>query len=704
MKKSKRIKISLPNRLNTLFFIVFVLFSVLILKLGVVQIVKGEDYQKELDRSANTVVDTPVPRGKILDRYGNVIVDNTPLRTITYTRKKGISTDEMLQVAMKLTAYIKMPVDKLTERDQKDFWLLKNKDEAEKLVSKSEDDKLQKDYKNDSKGYNKAYYNLQLERVTPENLKTLTPQDLQVLAIYKQMSSGYSMVPQTVKSIGVSEAEFAKVSEHLDELQGVDVTTSWERKYPYGDTLRTILGNISTEKEGIPADKLSYYLARGYGRNDRVGKSNLEYQYEDVLRGTKGKVQNIFDKNGNIVDQKVISQGQPGSDLVLSIDIELQQKVEKIVTDELLKAKQQPTGKFTDRAFAVMEDPKTGEVLAMSGKQLVKDPKTGKTKVVDFANGTFTSSYEMGSAVKGATLLTGYQNGAIYPDERFFDTPIKIKGTPKKSSYKNFGWINDLDALKYSSNVYMFRTAMALGHGNYVYDKPLSINKQAFTTFRNSFSQFGLGVPTGIDLPNEATGYKGSGTLPGNLLDLAIGQFDTYTPLQLAQYVSTIANGGYRMQSRVVKEIREPSDDMYQGNVQNDIQPKVLNRIDMKDSYINRVQQGFIKVYNEPGGTAYTYFHGYFPNGDPKIAGKSGTAQTTYDGPDAKKYNINDRKAYNLTLVGYAPYDDPQVSYSVVTPWLKTDKAPVNKYIARDMMKAYFDLQKERMAKGEIQK
>jgi cell division protein FtsI/penicillin-binding protein 2 len=700
MKKSKKNKIALPGRLNALFFIVFVLFSLLILKQGVVQIVKGQDYQNELQHSENTIVDTPVPRGRILDRYGNVIVDNTPVRTITYTRRKGISTDEMLQMAKKLTAYITMPVDKLSERDKKDFWLLNNKDAAKKLVSKAEDDKLNVEFKNDATGYNTAYYNLQLARVTPENLKTLTPQDLQVLAIYKQMSSGYSMMPQTIKGDGVTEAEFARVSEHLDELQGVDVTTNWERHYPYGDTLRTILGNITTEKEGIPADKLSYYLARGYSRSDRVGKSNLEYQYEDVLRGTKGKVQNIVDKNGNIIDQKVISQGQPGSDLVLSIDIQLQQKVEQIVTDQLLKAKQLPTGTFLDRAFAVMVDPNTGEVLAMTGKQLVKDPKTGKMVVRDYANGTFTSSYEVGSAVKGATLLTAFQNGAIQPGQQFYDTPLKVKDTPQKKSWKNLGWVNDSDALKFSSNVYMWRTAIALGHGTYAYNQPLNINKQAFTTFRNSFSQFGLGVPTGIDLPNEATGYRGTTTQPGNLLDLAIGQFDTYTPLQLTQYISTIANGGNRMQPRIVKEIREPSDDINQGNVQNDIQPKVLNRIDMKDSYINRVKQGFIRVYNEPGGTAYSYFQG----ANYKIAGKTGTAQTYYDGPDAQKYNINSRSAYNLTLVGYAPYDAPQVSFSVVVPWLKSDKAHVNNFIGRQMMDAYFELQKERMAKGEIQK
>ncbi|XRG81037.1 penicillin-binding transpeptidase domain-containing protein [Rossellomorea sp. GAMAL-10_SWC] len=337
-----------------------------------------------------------------------------------------------------------------------------------------------------------------------------------------------------------------------------------------------------------------------------------------------------------------------------------------------------------------MINPRTGEILAMSGKQIVKDKKTGKTKVVDYATGNLTSSYEMGSTVKGATVLTGYQTGAIVPGQRQFDTPIKIASTPVKASYKNMGWISDLDALKYSSNVYMFRTAMAIGHANYVENKPLDIDVKAFDIFRNSFSQFGLGVKTGIDLPNEAIGFKGVDKNPGFLLDMAIGQYDTYTPLQLAQYVSTIANGGYRIQPHVAKELRQPSIGEDTGVIRQEMKPKILNRIDMRDSYIDRVKEGFYKVYNETGGTARKYFTGT----DYKPAGKTGTAQSVYDGPDRKKYN-GPQKTYNLTLIGYAPYDNPEIAFAVVVPWLQSDQAPVNKYIGRGIMDEYFKMKKE---------
>src|SRR5690606_19731146 len=109
---------------------------------------------------------------------------------------------------------------------------------------------------------------------------------------------------------------------------------------------------------------------------------------------------------------------------------------------------------------------------------------------------------------------------------------------------------------------------------------------------RNSFAQFGLGVKTGIDLPNEGTGYLGTDLIAGKLLDLSIGQFDTYTSLQLVQYISTIANGGYRMEPHLVKEIRQPSPDgVNLGAIDKVIEPRILNRVDNTPAEINRVKE-----------------------------------------------------------------------------------------------------------------
>lgn len=197
--------------------------------------------------------------------------------------------------------------------------------------------------------------------------------------------------------------------------------------------------------------------------------------------------------------------------------------------------------------------------------------------------------------------------------------------------------INDLYALKRSSNVYMFKTAIAIGKGTYRPNQSLQIDMNAFNVMRSHYAQFGLGVPTGIDLPNEQVGYKGKidPGRPGLLLDLAIGQFDTYTPLQMAQYVSTIANGGYRMEPHIVKEIREPvSDSKKIGPVITTVEPKVLNRIDAKASWIQHVQEGFREVMQDPQGTAYSAFY----DAPYKPAGKTGTAEGVYDGPKSEEF------------------------------------------------------------------
>nr|WP_110927399.1 penicillin-binding protein 2 [Bacillus massiliglaciei] len=689
MKKKKKKKTHVPFRLNMVFLVVFLLFSVLILRLSFVQIVYGDEYLREVERTEEVTVNNAVPRGKMYDRNLKVMVDNKPLDAITYTRKQGTKPKEMLETAEKLADLIEKEPDKVTERDKKDFWILLHPKQAEKKITDKERAKV-----TEGELEQKDLYNLQLDRITKKEYDSFSDKELEVLAIYREFAGGYALTPQIVKNKDVSKEEFAKVSENLDSLPGVDIMTDWDRYYTYNKTLKSVLGKVSSSEEGLPSDSLDYYLARDYSRNDRVGKSYIEAEYEDVLQGTKAKIRNVTDKSGNVVDSEVITEGQRGKDLVLTIDMDLQLATEEILEKHLIAKKKMGNTKFLDRAFAVMMDPKTGEILTMAGKQYVKDKETGKASIEDFALGNITTSYAMGSSVKGATVLTGYQQGAIKPGSYFYDTKLKIKGTPEKGSYKNFGNINDLTALKVSSNVYMFRTAINIAGGHYVMNKPLDIDTSAFSTIRNSFAQFGLGVRTGIDLPNEMAGFKGSETSPGKLLDLAIGQYDTYTPMQLVQYVSTIANGGNRMQPHMVKEIRDPEDDNEAlGPIAEEMKPTVLNRIEMKSEWIERVQQGFEKVAQESGGTAYTWLGGKSYH----AAAKTGTAESFYDGPDREKYD-EPQETMNLTLVGYAPSENPEVAFAVVVPWAYQGHSghSMNKEIGEEILDKYFELKKER--------
>lgn len=680
-QKKKKKKKTLPIRMNFLFFIVFLLFSVLIVKLGMVQIVYGDEFLREVKRTENALISTTVPRGKMYDRNFNPIVDNKPLNAITYTKYPNAKTEDMLETAEKLAQLITQNTKKITERDQKDFWIIKNPQKAKALISDKELSLLK----------DEDLYKLQLNRITENHLNQLTEDDLEVLAIFREFNSGYALTPSIVKNKNVTDQEFARVSEHLDSLLGVNVTTDWERAYLYENTLRTIIGKVSSSDEGLPRENVDYYLARDYSRNDRVGLSYLEKQYEDVLHGKKAKVEAVI-KKGEVLETKQISEGQRGKDLILTIDMELQQTVEKIIDNELRNSKAKGNANLLDRAFVVLMDPNTGEVLTMAGKQYGRNSKTGTNEINDFALGNITTSYTMGSSVKGATVYTGFQTGAISPGTGFFDRKLYFKGTTPKGSYAPLGYVTDITALQRSSNVYMFLTAIKIGGGNYISNSYLRIKPTAFSIMRNHFSQFGLGTRTGIDLPNEGIGSRGPDATAGLLLDLSIGQYDTYTPMQLAQYASTIANGGKRLQPRLVKEIREPNNEENIGPVFQQLKPKVLNTLGNNEVWMDRVQEGFRQVAQVPGGTAAKYFMGeaYSP------ALKTGTAEAFYDGPRKSEFN-GLVPTTNLTLVGYAPHNNPEVAMAVVVPWAYQGGGDdINKRIGKQALRAYFDLKAKR--------
>lgn len=689
---------SLSFRMNVLFFSIFILFSALIFRLGYLQIVNGENYVRALERTEEVAVNTSVPRGRIYDRYGRVLVDNEPENAITYTKMQSTTTEEMLDIAEQLAMLIEQPTKRVTYRDKLDFWILKNKEAAYNKVSEKEETNLRATIE-DEKEVQKEIDRLVRERITEEELAELTNFDLEVLAIYREMVSGYSLSPQIIKSEDVTAAEFARVSERLSDLPGVNTTTDWKRVKL---SSLSILGRTTVPSKGIPKSKLDFYLARDYSRNDRVGESYFEAQYEELLQGQKSVVKNITNRQGEVVDTVTTYEGEPGKDLVTTIDTELQAEAERIVEEKLLELKNEyGSSKLLDRAFYVMMNPRTGELLAVVGKKIEKDPKTGKQYVVDYSYGTFTTAYEVGSTIKAATLLMGYSQGVIQPGTTLIDQPIKLAGTDAKSSIFNRSGaipMNDVTALERSSNSYMFQVAMMIGGSRYQYNMGLKLKDDTLQRMRNGYAQFGLGVNTGIDLPSEFSGYQGILDNPGKILNFAIGQFDTYTPLQLAQYISTIANNGYRVQPRLLKEIRKPSEDGETlGPVVEEVTPKILNRISNSQDEIDQVKKGLRQVYVGNQGSA----RAQFANAPYTAAGKTGTAEVVYYGPLREEYGTT---TINLTHVGFAPFENPEVAYAVFIPWVTTNYdiyQPQNNEIAREILDVYFKL-KEKYAENGV--
>ncbi|WP_260983624.1 penicillin-binding protein 2 [Cytobacillus oceanisediminis] len=662
-------------RLNGLFFMVFVLFSILILRLGFIQIIKGEAYSAQAKETDVTTVSYSVPRGRIYDTNNKLVVYNIPEKAIVYTPPKYPQPGELLELAKKLTTFLVMTdreINKVTDRDLKDIWLLAHNNGTDLITKKEE--KL-----NEQKKLNdKDLYQLKLNRITESDLQAM---DKNLAAIYRKLSSAIALTPTMIKNENVTEEEYAKVSENLEDLPGVDVSTDWKRGRTYGETFWNMLGEVTSEDEGLPADKVEYYTSKGYELNDRVGKSYIEELYDSVLQGQKEKVETVTDTNGNVVSTETVSEGKSGKDIVLTIDIDFQAQVEKIIQEELISAIQKPHTDTLDTAFVVAIEPKTGRILAMSGNVFDRQSR----EFTDFTPGTFTYAFEQGSVVKGATVLTGYQTGIRDFGEIELDEVMRFKGSPKTfSSYLVMNRINDLEALERSSNVYMWKTAIEIMGGKYIPNGTLNINPQKIETIRYYFNQFGLGIPTKIGFDNETAGIKGTNT--STYFQIAIGQLDTYTPMQVAQYITTIANGGYRMKPQLVKEIREPNKNGDEpGNLIDEIEPMVLNQVDMSEEMLKRVQQGFWLVTHGPKGTARGYFKGEPYN----AAGKTGTSESYKNGV----------KTWNLSFAGYAPFNNPEIAIAVIVPNAYRDgyaqPHSAANIISQRVFRAYFDLKEK---------
>ena len=381
----------------------------------------------------------------------------------------------------------------------------------------------------------------------------------------------------------------------------------------------------------------------------------------------------------------MIKEGKRGNDIVLSIDINLQQELENILADEVSKAKGEANTEYYDHSAAVIQDPATGEILAMASKQIVDG------KIIDNTTSILTSPVTPGSVVKGASILVGYNNNAIKIGERMVDECIQIRGVKKKCSSRTLGNIDDITALAMSSNVYQWKTAIKLTGNTYRRGMTLPLDQSAFDKYRKMYHSFGLGVKTEIDLPVESLGYGAKkDTRAGNLLDFVIGQYETYTTIQLSQYINTMANNGFRLTPHLLKEVHKSTDDDSLGKTIFSYKVKELNKVDTKEEYMARVHEGFHAVINSSVG----YGRGYMDTAyDP--SGKTGTSQSFID---TDNDGVIDKETITSTFVGYAPSNNPRMSIAVVSPnssrsdTSNTYASMVTKRITKRATDAYFTL------------
>lgn len=621
----------MQRKINVLNFLIYLVFLVIIGRLYFLQIVKHDYYKELLDELNNKeVLGDTMPRGKIYDRNGVLLVDNTLVKTIYYKKIDDITTKEEIELAYKVKDYLDLDYSKLTNSYLKDFFILTNEEEINKRIKDSE----LEDYKR-RKISDNDFYILKKSRVTNEDLSKYTDLDKKAIYLYFLMNNGYSYDDKIIKK-NATDQEFAYFSESNFKLSGFNTKYTYDRYYLYGDTLRSIFGNTGK----ITSENKAYYLDKGYSLDDTVGLSNLEYVYDDYLKGKK----EVYVIRGN--DKVLIKDGKVGNDLYLTIDIKLQQLVDQVLETELKNAKSGINTKYFDRSYITISNPNDGSILAMSGKLY----QNGKMQ--DYSVGTFTDTMTSGSVVKGASILTGYSEGAVKIGEFMVDECIKLKATPKKCSIYTMGYLNDLNAISKSSNVYQFKIALRIGGVKYRYDGPAVIKDEAFDIYRNYFSKFGLGVTTGIDLPNESLGYKGETKDAGLLMNFAIGQYDTYTNLQLNQYISTIANGKYRYQLHLLSKIRDKDKDLI------NYEPVILNELDIKEEYISRLKKALKMVMNEGTGKNYIDL-------SHNPSGKTGTSETFVDSNSDGKFET---ESISTAFVSYFPSDKPEYAIAISTP------------------------------------
>lgn len=657
------------RRLIILIGFVCFLMVVLVLRLYDLQVNSNQIYKEKLAIYNTTYQTITTPRGEIIDCNQQVIVANKQMLNITYFPTGDMTEADEWAIAYNFANDYEVLIDTINDRDKKDLFISTQSSGFKSFVNKNNFTKYDylvteemNDYYNSlitEEEYNSYYqgelkdldlYYLRLERINQAILDSFDEISLKTWVIKVNMDKPSSGQTKIIKS-DVLKEEAAFLMEHTDEYPGFDVQINWNREYPYGTLLKSVLGSVTTSKQGLPEEMLDYYLALGYSRNDRVGKSGIEMEYETILSGDKA-IYTVDYEEGNAVLNE-INQGSKGYDVQLGIDVNLQVQTEKYISEILTKYNDDPTRVYLDRINVVVSNPKTGDILTMAS--MVKDDEGN---VYSDPIATYTNAYPVGSVVKGATVYMGLDQEVITKNEIIIDQPFKIKATPVKSSWQNLGAVNAISALARSSNVYMYNIAVRLSGGSYVYDGPLYVKEGTFTLMRNYYSLFGLGELTGLDVPNEMIGYMGSSENPGNILDYVIGQYDNYTTIMLSQYINTVANGGYKMQPRLVTKAFESGTNnlIYENSV------NILNVLDNQEA-IETVREGMYACVNDAKGLCY----GIDPSYKENVSGKSGTAQdyvyeTNEDGV------VEKIQAPNQSYISFAPYDDPEVSIACIAP------------------------------------
>ena len=609
-------------------------------------IYKGNIYKEKLEKQTKQYTyGLSSPRGKILDINGNVIVDNVKKRVIVYEKNKNISKNKEFVIADILSKYLSDNIN-LSEKE-KIFYIFNKENDISKFLTKDVYEKYKKSIYTYDDIKNIAY-----EFIKNNLINNINKDDYRRIKMYCLMNKDYNYDKKIVLNNISEDVYFEILSKNIPGISGEYI---YERKYPYKELMRSLLGNIGK----ISLEDKNDYLNKGYSLSDIVGISYLEKEYENVLKGKKAKY--IVNKDGTL---SLIKKEEKGKDIILNIDINIEKELSKILKKHIVETKGKVNTEYYRGSYVIVGKP-TGEIVAALGYNI--DDKGNLTEVT---SDIVSSSFVLGSVVKAASHTVGYHENVISPGVKMNDSCVKLYMNTKKCSYRKLGYIDDITALEKSSNYFQYITALKImGYPTYTYNMKVKTDINSFNKYRDIFNSYGLGDKTYVDLPNETQGIKGSIIAPDLLLNLSIGQYDSYTPLQLLSYINTIANNKVRNNLSFLS-----------GN------NNIISRIDLSDEYFSRIIKGLNNVVTKGTGRGYIYQN----NG----AGKTGTSETLVD---TNNDNLYETKTISTSFIGFMPYINPVYTFIVISPNISSNiknnnyKVPINRYIINDLTKILFE-------------
>lgn len=594
------------------YFLLIILNFIILARLIDIKYINNDSYYNEYLIKSNNIIDgKTAKRGRILDRNNKAIVDNVAIYNINYRKIKNTSFNDEIAYAKKISEILNLDI-KASLFELKDYYILTN--DTSYLLNDEEKENIKYRKINDEE-----IYNILINRLEKE-IDIYSDNEKVYIHTYFLMNKGYNNDTKLIKS-NVTFNECAKITE--ENIQGLSCDISWERKINYS-FLETLVGKTG---KITPTNK-DKYINSDYNSDDIVGTSGLEEYYDDYLKGEKAKYKLNDDNSLTLVKEE-----KEGNDLVLAIDVDIEEKAYDIIIKNFERADTLANTDFFKETYIIISNPNTGELLTLLGIQKDRINKSNTYK--DISSKAMISSYTVGSIVKGASHTVGYLNNLIDVGKKINDSCVKLYSIPEKCSFKRLGYIDDISALKMSSNYYQFITAIKSTGNKYHNNMKLDVDNNNFDLYRNVFEKYGLGSSTGIDFGKESYGIRGNKISADLLLNLSIGQYDTYTPLQLVSYINTLATKGKRYALSIKKQ-----------------QNELIDTVDLDEYYMNRIHQGFYEVVNSGTGLGYT---------DKKYnaAGKTGTAESYYD------KNI---MTINSTYIMFAPKDNPKYSVVVMTP------------------------------------